>query len=169
MPEEKRYLIHNMTRSRETRSDRTAISRERSRTVLVLGGGSVRVMRNRPLNVPESTIRKVHTELLGRVNVGAAKVTTDKGEPVDILTLKALEKVKPVEGPKPHPKQDSLANDLPAGNKMPKMVGGVPEGYELPTPAVGEQAIPEGEPQEAVQKEEPEESSSSKRSRRKKG
>jgi hypothetical protein len=171
---EQRYQIHNMTRSRETRAGRAAVARERSRTVLMLGGGSIRVMRNRPLPVTETTIRKLHAELVNRVEVGAAKVTTDKGEPVDIRTLKALSKgTKLVEGPKPKPKPDTVADDKPAGNKMPKMEGGVPQGVELPVPAVGEQAIPEGEPPPPPEEEPapPEEKSftGSKRSRRKKG
>jgi hypothetical protein len=168
-PEDKRFQIHNMTRSQETRKGRVAVTRERSRTVLMLGGGSIRVMRNRPLPVTESTVRRLHAELVSKVNIGAAKVTTATGELVDIKTLKPVAPApKGVEGPKPHPKLDSVADDIPAGNKMPQMLGGVPEGVSMPTPAVGEQAIPDGEePFDEPTSEE--KSSPGKRYRRKKG
>jgi hypothetical protein len=39
-----------------------------------------------------------------------------------------------------------VADDLPAGENLPKQQGGVPRSAELPPPAVGERAIPEGEP-----------------------
>lgn len=173
-PEAKRFQIHNMTRSRETRAARAALARERSRTVLMLGGGSIRVLRNRPLPVTETTIRRLHAELVERVSVGAAKVTTAAGEPVDIKTLKPLAPLPKKEGPKPSPKQDTLADDRPAGETKPKMQGSVPRDAELPTPAVGERAIPEGEPPPEPSAEEPEEeaasspsASGSKRKRRK--
>jgi hypothetical protein len=144
--EPKRFLIHNMTRARETLSRRIAVPRERLRTVLVLGAGEVRVMRNRPVLATESTIRKLHAELTARIQIGAAKVTTADGKPVDIRSLKPTGPVPVKKDPKPEPPKDSVANDIPAGGPIPRAEGMAPQGAEVPVPKVGERAIPDGAP-----------------------
>lgn len=145
MPE-KQFQIHNTTRDPKTRLVRSS-SPITSKMTLLLGGGSIRCMRNRPATVTESALRRMLPELVEKASFGLIRVTTLKGEQVDLGTLKALEKAPPAP-PKPKPPVDSAANDKPAGIPMAKYADpkGIPQGAEVPMPLVGEPAIPEGEP-----------------------
>jgi hypothetical protein len=151
---ELRYHIHNTTRSQATRVTRAAGAR-RSKTVLLLGGGSVRVLRGRPVAVAESTVRRLHAELVQKYSQGLLKVTTPRGDLVDLTTLKPLVSA-PKPAPKPHPPVDSINNDKNegVGIKVPRLEGNVSADAQVEPPRVGRRAIPEGEKPKLLQKEE---------------
>lgn len=144
MPE-KQFQIHNTTRDPRTRLVR-ARSPITSKMTLLLGGGSIRVLRHRPAIVYESVIRRMLSELVHKETWGLLKVTTLQGERVDLSTMRALEKA-PAAVPMPHPPVDSAARDKGAGIPFtrhgdPK---GIPQGVDAPIPQVGRLAIPEGD------------------------
>jgi hypothetical protein len=143
MPET-RYHIHNLTRSKETRVQR-ALNARHSKTVLYLGGSTVRVLRGRPVAVAESTIRRLHAELVQKETLGLLKVTTPRGDRIDLATLKPTV-AAPVPPPAPKPPLDSIENDANAGIglKTPKLVGNADVSEQLEPPKVGRRAIPEG-------------------------
>jgi hypothetical protein len=148
MPE-KHYLIHNTTRDVITRLARKQ-SPEPPRMTLILGGGSVRVVRKRPQAVTESLVKRLLPELKRQEQAGRCRVTTVEGLPVDLNTFKVVGKA-PVSPPQPKPPVDSVAADKNEKQGIPMVthktdVGALPRSAEPPVPAVGERAIPEGEP-----------------------
>lgn len=139
------YKIHNMSRAIETRSLRAASSAVRAPKKLLLGGGTVRVLRGRPATVTEAALRRMQPELLKREERGELKVTDIHDRRVDISTLKPMEDA-PVDPPKPAPKLDSAADDnkYPIGEGQPQHPGGAALTDKLDVPAVITDNIPEG-------------------------
>lgn len=111
------YQIHNTTRSRETRTERR-VATTGGKTVLLLAGGSIRVVRGRPAVVPESRVRALLGDLESKERSGLCKVTDCSGRRVDLKTLQVVES-RPVDPPVPHPLMDSAANDDNAGKGTP--------------------------------------------------
>jgi hypothetical protein len=137
MPENQ-YLIHNTTRDVTTRFMRRAAP-EPPRMTLMLGGGSVRVIRNRPQVVTEGVVRRMLPELLPLELAGRLKLTNLAGLRVDLTTFKVVE-APAVSPPLPHPPVDSAANDKNQGVGNVILKHGdphfVPLSVELPLPAV---------------------------------
>jgi hypothetical protein len=136
MPETQ-YLVHNTTRGVETRFQRRTAP-EPPRMTLMLGGGSVRVLRNRPQAVTESMLRRLLPELLKLETAGRLKVTTLAGLRVDVSTFKVLE-APAVSPPLPKPPLDSADRDKNANvgdvvlkHGDPKFI---PQNVPLPLPA----------------------------------
>lgn len=143
--QEIRYHIHNLTRSRETRMQR-AKNAFHSKTVLFLGGSSVRIVRGRPVVVGESVIRRLHGELVRKEAQGLLKVTTPRGDRVDLTTLRPVV-LAPVPPPVPKPLLDSINNDRNEGMglRLPRLQGNADASEVLSPPKVGRRAIPEGD------------------------
>jgi hypothetical protein len=139
------YKIHNMSRSIETRSLRAASTAVRAPKKLLLGGGTVRVVRGRPATVTEAVLRRMQPELIKREGRGELKVTNAHGLRVDLTTLKPME-APPVAPPKPNPPLDSAADDnkYPIGEDMPQHPGGAGRNENLEVPAVVGSSVPEG-------------------------
>ena len=145
MPE-KQFQIHNTTRDPQTRLLR-AQSPTTSKMTLLLGGGSIRVMRKRPVVVYEPVLQRLLPELQRLEKAGVVKVTTVKGERVDISTLKPLEKL-PATPPLPHPPLDSAARDKQnVGQKVTKWADpkAIPRGAGVPMPKAVEDKLPDVE------------------------
>lgn len=139
MPETQ-YLIHNTTRGVETRFQRRAAP-EPPRMALMLGGGTVRVLRGRPQAVTESLLRRMLPELTKLETAGRLKVTTLAGLRVDIQTFKVVE-APPVSPPLPNPPLDSATRDKnenvgdqPIKHGDPKFI---PQSVKLPLPAAAQ-------------------------------
>lgn len=150
MPE-KHYLIHNTTRDVTTRMARKQ-SPEPPRMTLILGGGTVRVVRKRPQAVTESIVKRLLPELQRQEKAGRCRVTTVEGLPVDLSTFRVVGKA-PVSPPLPQPPVDSAAADKNEKQGIPMVthkadLGALPASAQPPVPAVGERAIPEGKPAE---------------------
>lgn len=139
MPETQ-YLIHNTTRGVETRFQRRAAP-EPPRMALMLGGGTVRVLRGRPQAVTESLLRRMLPELTKLETAGRLKVTTLQGLRVDIQTFKVVE-APAVSPPLPKPPLDSATRDKnenvgdqPVKHGDPKFI---PQSVKLPLPAAAQ-------------------------------
>ncbi|MFA5436061.1 MAG: hypothetical protein WC372_08500 [Candidatus Neomarinimicrobiota bacterium] len=136
MPETQ-YLIHNTTRGVETRFQRRAAP-EPPRMTLMLGGGTVRVLRNRPQAVTESLLQRMLPELTKLEAAGRLKVTTLAGLRVDIQTFRVVE-APAVSPPLPHPPLDSATRDKNenVGDVIPRHGDPkfIPQSTELPLPA----------------------------------
>lgn len=139
------YVIHSAVRTQATRVQR-ALSPTRHRFNQILGGGLVSVRRKRPANVTRKLLDQLLPELKEKEKLGMLYVTTPAGDLVDLSTMKAAP-AKQVESPKPHPPQDSIANDknVGTGQPMPPFEGGHPATSTPKPPAVTQpEPIPEG-------------------------
>jgi len=86
-------------------------------------GGTYRLIRNRPLVLPEAEVQKYIEELRSKQALGMLEVRTPDGRLVNLDTLKVVGKI-PVTPPKPHPPQDSIANDDTWGEQVENVPGG---------------------------------------------
>jgi hypothetical protein len=112
MPE-RTYMVHSMVRKVETRMHR-AVAPQHHRFVQRLAGGDIIVRRARPATITESKLYR-HLEELKKAEVeGKIRVTTDRGQPVDLNSL-AVKPVVEVSKPLPNPPLDSAARDKTYG------------------------------------------------------
>jgi hypothetical protein len=144
------YHIHNTVRSQATRTQRAA-NATHSKTVLHLGGGSLRVMRGRPVVVTSDTLRLFHAELVLLEAQGLVKVTTTRGDRINLATMR-VEVPAPVAPPLPNPPIDSVFNDKNEGIGQASLQyrGNLPENAEVEVPRLGRRAIPDGESRPAL-------------------
>lgn len=88
---------------------------------------SKRLVRNRPLRVPASDVRKNLDELISKEAAGILSVHAPNGQRIDLVALKAgrvsMAPMLPP-APIPNPPLDSAARDVPAGENMPQYIGG---------------------------------------------
>lgn len=110
------YHIHNTTKDIRTRTARV-LAPGNPKTVLFLSGGSIRVMRQRPFPCTEALIRRLAPELLQNEKLGRCKVTSHKGERVDLTRFVSAEPVKkaaPPADPVPPAPEEPPAPPAPA-------------------------------------------------------
>ncbi len=140
------YRIHNIVRKVEGRLTRAKQAR-RTRMNMLLGGGLLRIPRNRHVTVAEPMVRRLLAELIKKESAGGLKVTTLDGRRVDLKTLKPLEQVKKA-APPPNPPLDSAADDKTyehgVGEGMPQMPGAKALEEDVKVPEVLDNQIPEG-------------------------
>lgn len=133
-----RFQIHSTVRSVHTKHMR-ALSAERHRSSMLLGGGLLRVIRKRPTTVTRGMIVRLLPELMEREAKGMLMVTTQSGLRIDLATMKPIEGLPPVV-PMPDPPMDSAANDENfiggIGEGTPQFAGGLPPYADVPLPSL---------------------------------
>lgn len=137
MPAEKAaYLIHNTTRSVESRTAR-ALAPTHSNTVLLLAGGGIRVLRKRPFPIAESVFQRIRAELVEGQRHGRLKVTDLRGSFIDLLTGDVTVTAT-VSTPRPNFRLDSAANDKNGGQVIPPMKDekAIAQGLPAQTPSL---------------------------------
>lgn len=116
------YIIKNVSRGRHNRTLRAqnpAHYRQKHHI-----GGEHRLRRGRSLVLTEEQLLKHLPELMEKERVGVLEVFTMDGRRIFLNDRKVSP--PPVSPPRPNPLPDSAARDIPAGQPMPMLPGGVP-------------------------------------------
>jgi hypothetical protein len=114
------YLIHNVSRDVRHRTHR-AQAATHSKKKHFLNGGSVRVLRARPLLMSHAQLLQHLPELREKHVQHMLEVRTPDGRTVDLNTFQLAAPAPAVV--LPHPKLDSAADDLQVGQYIPPYVG----------------------------------------------
>lgn len=123
------YLIHNATRDRNNRMARSMAVRRRSLKVYLFKE-QFRLVRGRPVRVPEEKLMANIDEVRAKVREGLLRVTTCDLAPFDVDRLAPV----PVPTPaKPKFPLDSINRDAPSGLSITKFGDApLPEKFEMP-------------------------------------
>lgn len=127
MEEEKRDLkpevvfVHNTARSVSTRVQRATAGVRRKNQAL--GGGELRLIRNRPTELHKELFFRHLNELRQLAKEGRVEVRTRDGRLIDLLTMEVGP--APVVPPLPNPPLDSIKNDRIPGAALPQFPGGL--------------------------------------------
>lgn len=115
-----KYAIHSMVRSRTNRTARAQAPTHARFKQHVLTGQH-RLIRGRPLVITEKTLLDHLGELREKQALNLLEVRTMEGRVVNLNTFE-LGELSPVPLA-PHPRMDSLANDIPTGIQFPRFQG----------------------------------------------
>jgi len=116
------FAVHSMVRSRFNRTQR-AQAPQHARFKQYVGSEQRRLLRSRPLIIPEAHLKRDRNELLELQKTGIIEIRTLDGRLLDLNTLQ-IGPAAPAENPRPSPILDSVANDIPTGIPFPKLQGG---------------------------------------------
>lgn len=114
------YAIHSTVRGRHNRSQRAA-QPVHHRFKQHLGDSQRRLIRGRPLLLPEEEFLRALPEIKAKAALGVLEVRTVDGVRVDLETLQPL--APPAATPLPAPPLDSIADDKPWGETIPRFAG----------------------------------------------
>lgn len=114
------YVIHCVSRGRHNRTDRAQLPAN-PRMKHHIGHDQRRLVRGRPLMLPEELLLHNLEELKAKAAAHILEVRTTDGRLVDLSTLEA-QPLRP-ESPRPSFKLDSVNDDKPAGQYIPPYVG----------------------------------------------
>ncbi len=134
------YLVHNASRSIDTRAARLASPTHGGQKQFICGG-SFRLIRGKPVTLTEEQFKQHLPELQEKATKGLLYVTTADLRKIDLTTL-AAEPIPPSPAA-PHPPLDSVANDDPVAPEF------VPQ-HRLDPPPEGEFVMPVPPPEAAL-------------------
>jgi hypothetical protein len=147
------FIIINTTGSVHTRIKRV-LAPTNPNKVLLLGGGSYRVLRGKPLSVTGAIVRRLRAELLQLAAAGRIVVTTPAGKPVDLGTLEPDPSVPVPSEPNIRLTQELIPDDPKKdaneglGYAQIQYPGNAPVGADVPFPALKDLTV--GAPAEPV-------------------
>lgn len=119
------YAIHSVVRGRANRTLRASTPGS-SALKQYLFGNKYRLVRGRPVKVTKQEVLANLPELKQKAKLGLVELRTMSGAKVDLETMVAEPERKPA--PMPNVRLDSVNNDKPIGQPMPKYPGGAAMG-----------------------------------------
>jgi hypothetical protein len=119
------FLIHSTVRGRHNRTQRAA-QPAHHRFKQYIGDQQLRLIRGRPLALTEEAFQKALPEIKAKAALGILEVRTPGGERIDLETLQPVAPAAP-SAPLPNPPADSIANDQPWGETIPRYAGDEPD------------------------------------------
>lgn len=124
------YAIHNTVRGRHNRAQRAAQPQHHRFKHYIAGQ---RLIRGRPLTITEEQFQAGLADIKAKAAVGILEVRTPDGRLLDLETMQPVAPAPP-SPPLPNPPDDSIANDKPWGETIPRYPGEEPppEGREEP-------------------------------------